>query len=483
MSIRGRLTAVAALVGLTATLVSGVVGTPQRAEAADATLFDAGFIISDSIFFNPSLMSEAEVQSFLVEKERGCSPSGGVPCLKDYVQSTPFRSGSVDSNGYCSDIQAGSGLSAAAIIMRVAQACRINPQVILVTLQKERGLVTKSRPIQADYNVAMGYACPDSAACDTRYYGLFNQIYSAARQFWRYTNPTNGFRYQAGRANTIQWSPDSSCGATSVFIQNRATAILYNYTPYRPNLAALINLYGAGDRCSSYGNRNFWVYFSDWFGSPVVSKESDSFVQAVYQDVLDRTPSDGERITWGKALTSRMPSGQVAGAFVNSDEFRLLKIDEAYRQVLGREPDSGGRIAWLDGMRRGVLAPDDVYRSFLQSDEYYQKVGGTDDSFVSAVYKQIIGRDAGAGEVAYWTAQLGSAGGRGGVAHSIWSSVETARTRVAAMYKAYLDRLPDAGGLAQWGEYDLQRGDSATRSAILGSQEYWVRSSIRFSGT
>ena len=52
-----------------------------------------------------------------------------------------------------------------------------------------------------------------------------------------------------------------------MYIQNQATANLYIYTPYQPNAAALNNLFGSGDGCSAYGNRNFWRLFSDWFGS------------------------------------------------------------------------------------------------------------------------------------------------------------------------------------------------------------------------
>ncbi|WP_170192092.1 cell wall-binding repeat-containing protein [Rhodoglobus vestalii] len=51
-------------------------------------------------------------------------------------------------------------------------------------------------------------------------------------------------------------------------VQNYATAALYNYTPYRPNTAALNNLGSYGDSCSSYGNRNFWDYYYSWFGNP-----------------------------------------------------------------------------------------------------------------------------------------------------------------------------------------------------------------------
>ena len=51
------------------------------------------------------------------------------------------------------------------------------------------------------------------------------------------------------------------------YIQNQATANLYYYTPYQPNAAALRAGYGEGDGCSAYGNRNFYQYFTDWFGS------------------------------------------------------------------------------------------------------------------------------------------------------------------------------------------------------------------------
>jgi hypothetical protein len=72
--------------------------------------------------------------------------------------------------------------------------------------------------------------------------------------------------YQPG-SNIILWHPNSGCGTSELNLLNRATAALYNYTPYRPNQAALNNLYGTGDGCSSYGNRNFWRDFTDWFGS------------------------------------------------------------------------------------------------------------------------------------------------------------------------------------------------------------------------
>jgi hypothetical protein len=163
------------------------------------------------------------------------------------------------------------------VIAKVAAACNISPRVLLVILQKEQGLVTTTGGASLTatrYQKAMGYACPDTAACDTKYYGFENQVYFSARQFQRYAAAPASFGYRAGRTSSIQYHPNAGCGTSSVYIQNQATAGLYIYTPYRPNPSALAAGYGTGDSCSAYGNRNFWLYFTDWFGSTQNNGES-----------------------------------------------------------------------------------------------------------------------------------------------------------------------------------------------------------------
>jgi hypothetical protein len=112
----------------------------------------------------------------------------------------------------------------------------------------------------------MGYGCPDTAACDAQYAGFYNQVMNAARQFSVYHSNPAGYRYKPMQNNTILYNPNSACGTSTVYVQNYATAGLYNYTPYQPDPAALSNIYGSGDTCSAYGNRNVWRYFNDWFG-------------------------------------------------------------------------------------------------------------------------------------------------------------------------------------------------------------------------
>ena len=254
--------AIAGIVALAAVCFS--VGQSSPAAALSGSDFLPGYIISDAAFYDSGSMSAGDIQNFLNSKVTRCAPVAGVPCLKDYSESTYSRAAVA---GRCAAYQGAASETAATILYKVSQACGISPKVLLVTLQKEQGLVTATSPSATKFKIAMGYGCPDTAACDTTYYGFYNQVYSAAKQFRTYTVYASDFHNKIGNT-VVAFHPNPACVKGTVYIQNQATANLYNYTPYQPNAAALSNLRGYGDSCSSYGNRNFWVYYSDWFGSP-----------------------------------------------------------------------------------------------------------------------------------------------------------------------------------------------------------------------
>jgi hypothetical protein len=258
------------LVGMATVLVavasSLVAGAAPTAVAASAQNFNPGYIISDQNFFNGQAMNESEVQYQLNVLSRGCQ--SGYTCLKDYRQDTWNRA----ADPMCGAYQGGGQESAARIIAKVGAACGISQKVLLVLLEKEQSLVTSTAPTSTRYGAATGFACPDTAPCDQEYYGFYNQVYKAAWQFKRYSNPAGTSRfftwYPVGQTSNIQFNPNPGCSSAPVHIANQATANLYYYTPYQPNASALANLYGTGDDCGAYGNRNFWRIYSDWFGSP-----------------------------------------------------------------------------------------------------------------------------------------------------------------------------------------------------------------------
>lgn len=262
----------------------------QRSYAADLSQFKAGNIMSDAVMRNYTSMTESEIQSFLRSKNAcnkaataGKSVTEGTMYGVKYNHSYTYNGTTyyyhVENGKYvCLANEKFNGETAAHIIYDVSRQYKINPQVLIVLLEKEQGLITDLWPnINFQYRSATGFGCPDNAPCDKEYYGLRNQIESAA---WLFNKVLSGgwTNYPLGW-NEIRYSPNASCGSSKVYIENLATSALYRYTPYQPNQAALAAYTGSAT-CGAYGNRNFYIYFTDWFGS--TQKVKYSFPQNYY---------------------------------------------------------------------------------------------------------------------------------------------------------------------------------------------------------
>lgn len=472
--------AVVAAVTTVALSLSLAIVADQPAKAADANNFNAGNIISDTMFYNIR-MSEADIQAFL-------SRNGS--WLANYRQTTVTKpvgvyadGGNATGWGVCYQYDGAADELASTIIFKVQNACGVSAQALLVTLQKESSLVTSGT--SQWLSQAMGYACSDSSACETLYYGFFNQMYGAARSFQWYGNQAPGSysskKYAVGWWN-VQFKPYSNCGTKSIYVENRATAALYYYTPYTPNQAALSNLYGLGDSCSSYGNRNFWRIFTDWFGSTQIIPGSIQFITAAYRDVLGRAPESSTVVqNWAAAMAGGLSRTSMANAFNNSEEYRAKRINEAYQAALGRAPDSGGFAFWMSSLRGGALSPEDLYSTFLYSNEMYSvQGGGTDAGYVTALYRALLGRDPDPVGLQYWTAQLGAGASRKSISDGFWYSPEKYLLRVEDAFQLFLGRSASQPEREYWASVARTRGPTAMRSGIMSSEEYWIRASSRF---
>jgi len=305
------------LVAIAVVLFAGLISValPRSAKAISGSDFNAGRIIDDFVFQNNNSMSVQSIQNFLNTKVPVCDTNGTISytyyynsttnqpsgsnssvgplvttsravfgqrydayygtniaqgplvCLKDYVENTTTNQNNLHG------ASVSGGISAAQIIWNAAQAYNINPQVLIVTLQKEQGLVTDDWPWANQYQEAMGYNCPDTPqGCNTADAGFYTQVTDAAWQFRHYLqNNGSPGNYWVGNY-FIPYNPNSGCGGSVVNIQTQATAALYDYTPYQPNAGALAGVSnsstGGSASCGAYGNRNFWWYFNQWFGSP-----------------------------------------------------------------------------------------------------------------------------------------------------------------------------------------------------------------------
>ncbi len=307
------------------------------ASAVTAADWNPGRIIDDQIFYNKDAMSVFQIQAFLNAKVPNCdrwrsssNPSYQPPytCLFEYqevIETGESNYGRFNQDG--TPLQIPGARSAAQIIWEAAQEYSINPQVLIVMLQKEQSLVTDDWPWLIQYQKAMGQSCPDTAPCDPAFAGFYNQVSGAAWQIRHYYNHPDWFNYRAETTRFVQWNPNGGCGGTNVYIQNNATAALYNYTPYQPNAAALNNMYGTGDGCSSYGNRNFWRLFNDWFGTTYTISNAD-IANGVYRlittdtdksvDVYGAGTQNGTKVQ----LWSNNPSG--------AQTWQVTRLDDGY---------------------------------------------------------------------------------------------------------------------------------------------------------
>jgi hypothetical protein len=108
-------------------------------------------IIDDNVFSNSTTMNSAQIDAFLNAFPSSCiSPNKGF--------SAPVPSGYTPSGGYT---YGGNG-TAGQVIATASQVYGINPQVLLVTLQKEQSLVGGQAGCSVQrYAGATGLGCPD----------------------------------------------------------------------------------------------------------------------------------------------------------------------------------------------------------------------------------------------------------------------------------------------------------------------------------
>lgn len=252
-------------------LINPGISLAQQSVSSD---FNPNNLIDDSVFSNTKTFTSAnQIQSFLENQNSILANTSNVfiAQLKEPTDSN-LKQTLEDPNPTSTTKR-----TAAQLIYDAAQSSGLNPQVILVTLNKEQSLITgrqNSTPdqIQRALDFAMGFGCPDSQPCGQVYQGFYAQLFGgldtganrylgAAKSLMKsFTTPGgrgpyfNGQTSGTGDAITLPNTTGDYVGVLpqqSVVLSNAATAALYRYTPHVFN-----------------GNYNFWKFFNEWFGNP-----------------------------------------------------------------------------------------------------------------------------------------------------------------------------------------------------------------------
>src|SRR5438552_3602172 len=115
-------------------------------------------------------------------------------------------------------------------------------------------------------------------------------------------------------------------------------------------------------------------------------------VNGLYHLLLDRAPQPAENSGWVTGLeTGTLTPAQVATGFLGSREFNIRAVDQQYIRLLDRAPEAGVAQTWMAQMQAsGGSEPLTV--GILSSPEYYAAHGGDSQSWLTAVYHDLLDR-------------------------------------------------------------------------------------------
>ncbi|MBI5134630.1 hypothetical protein HZA86_00115 [Candidatus Uhrbacteria bacterium] len=296
------------MMAVTVLIVPMLSPTPARA-------FNAQMILEDDAFTNADTMTEEEIQRFLVDQGSG---------LAKY------------SVG---------GKRASRIIASAAQDWSINPQILLVILQKEQSLIQTKKPTAKQLAWATGYgvcdACSLSDPSVTRWKGFETQVRAAAEFFRAFFDNPDRLFVKVGAPITIDRTP--------IIPANIATAILYTYTPHFHGNEVFWALYNRlfvrqypdGSLLKSPTSAVVW-YLQNGIRRPIRSMAVLRSRFGVQPILTASTKSEIEKYPIGPVIglanysLVRADDGRIA--LISGDEYRVIESPEVFRQI-GYNPE------------------------------------------------------------------------------------------------------------------------------------------------
>ncbi len=209
-------------------------------------------------------------------------------------------------------------------------------------------------------------------------------------------------------------------------------------------------------------------------GVPIGGNQSQHFVAQLYRDLLQRDPdTTGFAYYTGQLDRGAFDRGQVASAFLNSQEYRGLQVQSIYHALLGRDVDTSGLTTSLQFLVRGGTI-EQLKAVISGSLEYLQvRGGGSLDGFLNALFQDAFNRVIDTSGRATYSQALSHGMTRTQVAQAIYSSPEYQQDLVQSFYMRYLHRAADSVGLnLSTASLKLGRSDEFVILVIVSSPEY-----------
>jgi hypothetical protein len=197
-------------------------------------------------------------------------------------------------------------------------------------------------------------------------------------------------------------------------------------------------------------------------------------VDRAYQDLFSRPAEPGGLGHWSGLADAGTPLDNVVQGILTSPyEYHTYLAQGLYRDWLGREADPDGFYFWVTSLHQG-LSVEQFQAGFMGSPEYFSRAGGTDDAFLTAAYRDGLGRPIDPSGQSYYGGLLAQGEARPLVAFSILTSLEAHQGLVSTVYAEFLRRPAEPSGFQFW-VTALEQGrlqHQGLIAEIIGSPEY-----------
>ncbi len=210
------------------------------------------------------------------------------------------------------------------------------------------------------FSAAAGVSTPNQIYVANVYQQLLNRIPDPSAAGW--VNALNNGDSAAGVVLGVESGTE--------YLSDQVFALYNRYLNRNPDSAgeqAWTNFLLAGGTLEQVaeGMTSSLEYFA------LQGNTNQGFVTGLYQEVLNRTPSDAEVAGWVSALDNGASRLSVSTGFLTSQEYRSDLVQADYLTFLLRPADDSGLNAWVDALNAGAT-DQQVLAQIFGSAEGYQ---------------------------------------------------------------------------------------------------------------
>jgi hypothetical protein len=197
----------------------------------------------------------------------------------------------------------------------------------------------------------------------------------------------------------------------------------------------------------------------------------ERYVDRAFVAFLGRAAGSAESTAWTDRLVSGQRATVLSAMLSTSAERSRRSVSELYGRILRRAPDAGGLQHWSGTLLAGQRVVE-VAAALHGSAELYRRVGSSPEAYVTALYREILGREPDPGGHANWSAAVRSGQSRSVVAGAFYASAESRRQRVVFLYRQLVGVTPTEAAIHHWSVRLVLADDGALAEALVASDRF-----------